>query len=134
VFGDTGWRDVLPEDTDFRGPVDYYGPLAAIYAQAQAVLGCTSPLLPAGLTQRHFDVWAAGGLLLSDATPGLSLFPDELTREISFAHPGRIGGMFQRFEHRPAERADLIRAWRELILAEHTYAHRAATVLDCLGG
>ncbi len=133
VYGDDGWDALVPELSDRRDPVDYYGPLAGIYAAAGAVLNVTSLLLPAGLTQRHFDVWAAGGFLLSDATPGLGVIPVELSRPISFAKPEEAVTLFGHFAAHPEERADLAGAWREHILAHHTYAHRVRTVLDLLG-
>ena len=39
------------------------------------------------LTQRHFDVWAAGGFLLTDRTPGLDIFPRELVEPIVLRPP-----------------------------------------------
>ena len=133
VFGDQGWRELLPQGTDLRGPVDYYGPLAAVYGRAGAVLNVNGLLLPAGLTQRHFDVWAAGGLLLTDACPGLDLFPPELVQEIAFRRADELPGLARRVLAEPAWRQDLIRAWSAHILAHHTYAHRAAALLDWLG-
>lgn len=132
VFGDALWREAAPEVTDLRPEVDYYGPLRHIYAQAEACLNVTSLLLPAGLTQRHFDVWAAGGALITDSSPGLGLFPDELCQEITFRWPEEIGGIFKRLARDKALRADLIRAWREHILAEHTYRRRLERLLNWL--
>ncbi|EPR42739.1 hypothetical protein dsx2_2656 [Desulfovibrio sp. X2] len=132
VFGDAGWDALVPGLTDRREPVDYYGPLADIYAQAGAVLNVTSLLLPAGLTQRHFDVWAAGGFLLTDATPGLAIFPEELWREISFGRPDDIPGLFRKFKNSRTSRETLTAAWRELIFEKHTYRHRVRSVLDWL--
>ncbi len=130
VYGDAGWNRLAAGLADRRAPVDYYGPLAAIYRQAGAVLGMTSLLLPAGLTQRHFDVWAAGGLLLSDATPGLDIFPKELVREVRFTRAEDIPGLFARFRERPGLREGVVSAWRDVILKEHTYGHRVRSVLD----
>lgn len=132
VFGDALWREAAPEVTDLRPEVDYYGPLRDIYAQAQACLNVTSLLLPAGLTQRHFDVWSAGGALITDATPGLAIFPEELCREVRFRWPEEIGHIFRRLTRDTALRADLIHAWREHILAGHTYRHRVERLLNWL--
>lgn len=133
VFGDAGWREALP-GADLRPEVDYYGPLAAMYASAGAVLGCTSPLLPAGLTQRHFDVWAAGGLLLSDSTPGLDIFPPELTREIVVRKAQNIEPLFRRFMTDARLRDEVINAWRAHVLADHNYVRRATQVLEIAAG
>jgi hypothetical protein len=127
VHGDGAWRTLVPSAFDLRAPVDYYGPLAGMYASARCVIGATSPLLPRGLTQRHFDVWAAGGCLISDDTPGLDLFPAELTRPITFHTPSSIPAALASLER---NRMDLIRAWRELVSREHTYAHRIQSILE----
>jgi spore maturation protein CgeB len=97
-----------------------------MYASARCVVGATSPLLPRGLTQRHFDVWAAGGCLLSDDTPGLDLFPEELTRPVVYRAPSDIPDALKSLER---DRAGFIHAWRELVSREHTYAHRIQSIL-----
>jgi len=98
-----------------------------MYASARCVVGATSPLLPRGLTQRHFDVWAAGGRLVSDATPGLELFPRELTAPITYKTPAHLAGAVAALEEAGP---GLAQAWRELILNKHTYSHRIRTILE----
>ena len=133
MFGDEGWRELLPAGADLRGPVDYYAAFPRICAAAAACLNCTSPLLPRGLTQRHFDTWAWGGLLISDATPGLDLFPAELTRPVTFRKPEDIAPLLRSFTSATAHSAALREAWRAEIKRAHTYAHRVRTVLETLG-
>lgn len=133
VFGDSAWKEHLPQGTDIRSGVDYYTELPGIYRQSAWNLNVTSLLLPAGLTQRHFDVWAAGGFLLTDDTPGLDIFPDELTREITFAAPGDIPELAKRLAPDTTLRKDLAAAWHRHILDQHTYGHRVRRVLDILG-
>ena len=128
VFGDDPWRALLP-GVDLRPMVDYYGPLASIYARAAFSLNATSLLLPRGLTQRHFDVWAAGGFLLTDATPGLDIFPRELTREISFSRPADLAPLLRRLEADEPRRETLRQAWRSLVMTEHAYEKRLETLL-----
>ena len=133
VFGDEGWQALAPSVADLRGPLDYYGPLAAVYRSAGCVLNATSLLLPAGLTQRHFDVWIAGGTLISDATPGLDLFPDELVAPMRVARAEDIAPRAEALMAAPDQRVTLGAAWREHILAHHTYAHRVAAILRAAG-
>lgn len=90
------------------------------------------PGLPGGLTQRHFDVWATGGFLLSDDNPGLGIFPRELVRETVFSRPDEAVARCRRFFSERNLRADLIHAWREEIAARHTYDIRVADLLDHL--
>lgn len=134
VYGDTGWRDYLPSvNLDLRPPVDYYTTLPSLYAAAPCTLNVTSLLLPAGLTQRHFDVWAAGGLLLTDTTLGLRIFPSELTREIALAAPADLAPRLDRLERESTLRADLTTAWRAHLSAHHTYTHRVRSLLSHMG-
>ena len=132
VYGDAGWRELLPESVTLRPPVDYYGALPGIYAGAGVTLNATSLLLPRGLTQRHFDVWAAGGCLITDATPGLELFPTGLTAPVCYASPGQAGALAASLLAQPRRRADLAASWREAIAAGHRYEHRLAALLERL--
>ena len=127
VCGDKAWRTLANATFTLLPPVDYYGPLAGMYASARCVIGATSPLLPRGLTQRHFDVWAAGGRLVSDQTPGLEIFPRHLTAPISYKTPAHISGAVAALDEAGPVFAQ---SWRELIQREHTYAHRIRTILD----
>ena len=132
VYGDAGWGDLLPEGLSLRPPVDYYGTLPGLYAGAGVTVNATSLLLPRGLTQRHFDVWAAGGCLVTDATPGLELFPAALTAPVRYASPGQAGPLAAKLLSQPNLRADLATSWREAIAAGHRYEHRLAALLERL--
>ncbi|MDQ7832841.1 MAG: DUF3880 domain-containing protein [Desulfovibrionaceae bacterium] len=131
VYGDGRWAELLPNRA-CRGAVDYYGALAAVYAAAGVNLNVTGLLLPHGLTQRHFDVWAAGGVLASDDNPGLGLFPAGLRREMTFSRPDEAVALCRRLLGEPGLRADLGRAWRAEIAARHTYDARVVEVCSRL--
>lgn len=133
VYGDEGWRSLLPPETVLRPAVDYYTRLPSIYAAAPYNLNITSLLLPAGLTQRHFDVWMAGGFLLSDATPGLELFPSELVTPITLRTPADIAERIAVFERDPAYRKELAAAWVAYITKQHTYRSRIREICERLG-
>ncbi|MGD9609241.1 MAG: glycosyltransferase [Desulfovibrionaceae bacterium] len=129
VCGDEAWRELLDEPFTALPCVDYWEGLPGRYASARYVLGAASLLLPHALSQRHFDVWAAGGCLLTDATPGLDLFPAELTRPITYRTAREIPELLRRPDQ---ERTALIAAWRTHIAAAHTYRHRVRTILESL--
>ncbi len=135
VCGDTAWEEHLQgrNGVSFIPPVDYYGPLMRLYSGARYTLNMTSLLLPHGLTQRHFDVWSAGGFLLTDTTPGLAIFPQELTRPISFTSASGATGLSDtilRLEKDKNLRKDLTKAWQSLIAQSHTYDARVATIIE----
>ncbi|MHC1789659.1 glycosyltransferase family protein [Solidesulfovibrio sp.] len=129
VYGDAGWRNLLTAGVTLGGPVAYFGPLAGLYAGAGLSVNATSLLLPRGLTQRHFDVWAAGGCLISDATPGLDLFPARLTAPIAFGTPAEAAGLAASLLADPGRRGELTALWRAHIAAGHRYEHRLTTLL-----
>ncbi len=127
LVGDDGWRDVLP-GAPVEPPVDYYTALPGLYARACAVLNVTSLLLPHSLSQRHFDVWAAGGLLLSDATPGLDIFPASLTEPIRLRGPADLPERLEALAATPKRTEALCAAWREELRRRHGYALRLRTL------
>ena len=127
LVGDGGWKDILP-GASVEAPVDYYAALPELYGRARAVLNVTSLLLPHSLNQRHFDVWAAGGLLLSDATPGLEIFPPSLADPIRLRCPAELPERLEALAAAP-QRAEALRAaWREEVRQNHTYARRLRTL------
>nr|WP_321513954.1 DUF3880 domain-containing protein [uncultured Pseudodesulfovibrio sp.] len=130
IFGDDGWKTL--ENADVRPVVDYYVHLPAIYRTAPVTLNITGMQLPAGLTQRHFDVWCAGGFLISDANPGLQIFPEELVEQITYIHPDEIHDLFLRYREETQDKQELRKAWRECILRDHTYSNRVDTILTAL--
>ena len=133
IFGGQEWLPYLPPlvsaGARLHPPVDYYARLPGIYAKARFNICLTSLQLPKGLNQRHFDIWMAGGLCLTDATPGLDLFPQELTRPITFTRAQNIAAVAEQAD---AQRAALIADWQSHLLAGHTYAHRVQTVLETI--
>ena len=136
VFGDPGWHTHLAHGAttpDIRGPLDYYAGLFDIYRKARYSLNITSLLLPQGLSQRHFDVWMAGGFLLTDSHPGLDIFDSELTAAIRIPKAQAFGAWFERFEKDKTLYKHLKTAWRAHLLARHLYEHRLATLLATLG-
>ena len=132
MVGDDGWKALLP-GADIRPPVDYYTALPDCYTRAQAVLNVTSLLMPHSLSQRHFDVWASGGLLLSDATRGLNVFADALVEPMRLRGPEDFMVKCAWFQAHPADALDLRHAWREHLRAAHGYEHRILRIMQTLG-
>lgn len=132
LVGDDGWHNLLP-GAKVLPPVDYYGALPDLYNRAACVLNVTGLLLPASLNQRHFDVWAAGGLLLSDATPGLNIFPQELTAPITLRKPEDFGRALAGFSANSKMRGEVISAWQCHIRQKHLYTHRISSIMRDVG-
>ncbi len=131
IFGDSAtWSQLLPTATNhvLCSGLDYYNELAMVYNKANSVLNVTSLLLPAGLTQRHFDVWAAGGFLFSDNTPGLEIFPLQLVKNIRLESPSVLTKAVKSLDQ--TMRHELCLAWQECIRLEHSYNKRMSYVVD----
>lgn len=124
VIGDSGWRELLP-DAGIMPPVAYED-LPGLYGASECVLNVTSLLLPQSLNQRHFDVWAAGGFLLTDYTAGLEIFPKELVEPVVLRSPGDFCRKLAEFEENPLLRNELAARWQVLIREKHSYEHRIA--------
>lgn len=127
VIGDDGWRRYLP-DARILPQVDYYGALARIYAGASCVLNVTSLLLPQSLNQRHFDVWAAGGILLTDYTADLEIFPADIVEPVILREPGQFPEKLASIRQKPAFWNDLAREWQECIGEKHGYEQRITEI------
>lgn len=139
IFGDTGWNNVLShnliKDQKVRlfPSVDYYDQLPYVYANARYSLALTSMQLPMGLNQRHFDVWLAGGFCITDATRGLSLFPNDLTEPITFKRPSDICPLINSIESKGNDyRQTLQQHWKEEIRANHLYTHRVEFIFESI--
>ena len=129
IIGDATWAQYVPKE-HLQPPVDYYTALPQLYYEASCVLNVTSLQLPSSLSQRHFDVWAAGGLLLTDATPGLGLFAQELTQPITVEHPNDLEVRMRELQANPSLTRSLRDAWRACLMEKHRYAHRVQTILE----
>lgn len=136
VVGDQGWHHWLPPsppETPLLPPVDYYTVLPGLYRAAPYTFNVTSLLLPGGLTQRHFDVWQAGGFLLSSRSGGLDVFPAELVNPVILDPEIPPEECMARLERQPGTRRELQHAWQRLLNDCHTYRHRIRFVAECLG-
>lgn len=123
IIGDDGWKELLP-GCMVENQVDYYGRLPDLYQNSGAVLNVTSLLLPGSLNQRHFDVWAAGSMLLTDTSRGLDIFPSELTSPIKLDKPEEITEKYTYWQKHQNLRGELIQAWQEHLKTQHTYTQR----------
>ncbi len=126
------WRALLPHARDLRPAVDYYARLPGIYANAEFSLDLTSLLLPEGLTQRNFDVWAAGGFCLGDRNPGQEIFPAELVEASSFRTPAEAAALAEYYRANPAHKKQLQQGWRQHILSHHNYQQRLNQALELI--
>lgn len=128
VHGDAAFKELVDAPFEMAGPVDYYGRLSAVYAGAGVNLALGSLLLPWGLTQRHFDVPAAGGRLVSDATPGLAVFGQDASLVPAFRTKDELCELVEAALSGPSDQRPL----SEVVRLRHQYVHRLRGLLEHL--
>lgn len=132
VYGGPGWNALGLDHVSAKQPVDYHTQTPAVYSSAKINLNISSIQLAAALNQRAFDVPACGGFLLTDLredaatlfTPGhdIAVYAslDDLKEKTSYY-----------LDHEDERLAMAARA-RERVLREHTWAHRAQSIIQAL--
>lgn len=136
VFGPESWQAALPD-----GYQDRYGgfvapqDLADAYASTELTLNIHSHQCPTCLNPRDFDAPAAGGAVIGDWVDDMELGLFELEREaLAFRS---LDEAAERIRSTLADR-DGLQTMREAayqrVQSEHTYAHRARSVLETVFG
>ena len=86
--------------------------------------------MPSALTQRHFDVWLAGGFLLTTPTDGIDIFKSDLTSLIVANTPQMVLELAEKYTTTAHFYKEIQLNMRNLILANHFYSHRLQTILS----
>ncbi len=85
-----------------------------------------------GLNMRTFEVLAAGGFLLSDYVRGMESLLQPGEEVVCFDSDEDLSGQVDRYLRDDPARAMIAAAGHRRVLAEHTYRHRMAALLDAL--
>jgi spore maturation protein CgeB len=131
VFGDEGWAEALVEGL-YRGWVPYGAELRKVYSSSAFVLDVRQPQGRTGLTQRIFDASACGSPILAEWSPELETLFDP-GEEVQFFH-----NLEEAVEKKECYLSDPKAARKAgekamlRVLAQHTYRHRAARILQAL--
>ncbi|MBI4789823.1 MAG: glycosyltransferase [Chloroflexi bacterium] len=105
-----------------------------VYNASQICLNIHHPQTQvAGLNLRTFEVLAAGAFLLTDRVAGMDelLVPGEETA--CYASPAQARSQVEHYLAQRDERLRIGQRGRARVLREHTYRHRAQTILEKLG-
>jgi spore maturation protein CgeB len=132
IYGDQGWRELLGEGYTLQPVVNYYDDLPQVYGATAINFNATSLQMKAAMNQRIFDAPAAGGFVLTDFREQLAeLF--EVGEEVAcFGEPGEIPELVRFYLKHSRLRQQMTTKARRRVLAEHTYRHRVATMLDTM--
>jgi spore maturation protein CgeB len=81
------------------------------------------------LNQRHFDPYLAATPVVSDDLPDLTRCFDPGTEVLVYRDAEELNELYARLRRDPGFAAAIGERGRRRVLAEHTYAHRLATLL-----
>ena len=104
-----------------------------IYCASDINLNVQGAHMVRGENFRLFEIAACGAFCLTTPKPDLALwfrFGEEIE---TFDDVAELRAQVARFLAAPAERAERAARARSVVLAAHTYGHRAAQILDALG-
>lgn len=128
VYGNDPWQNL--EDIEYKGPIDYQTQANLLYNATKINLNITSPQLQTAINQRIYDVSAAGGFLLTDYRRDLDRLLNGAV--VSYSNFSELkDGCVYYLEHED-ERKDIAKKAREIVLNNHTWAHRAQTLIEAV--
>lgn len=125
-----GWRD-MPQPhlrSANRGVLPRWG-IAAVYASAQVVLGCTieAQRREGMVNNRVFEAMASGAVLLTDHSAALE---EAAEGTVLFANgAAEVATQLQWVQDNPQAAEEMGRRARALVLRKHTWGHRAVQIL-----
>ena len=122
VWGDAAWRDTI--DPERCHPPLPYEKLHTVYGRCGVNLSVSHVQNVNSVTQRHFDVPACGGFLLSDWRACMGDLFDVGEELVAFHSFEEARALAERYVGDGAERRRIAERARRRVLAEHTYVHR----------
>lgn len=131
VYG-PGWSGP-PGPGRVRGGRVPHTRLGAIYAGHAASLNIRNAVnVVAGLNQRNFDPYLFGAAVIGDNQPDLARCFELTTETLVFASTAELDVLHARVKHDPAWITSVAVRGLARIRAEHTFAHRLATLTKVL--
>jgi spore maturation protein CgeB len=107
--------------------------LGAIYRSATAVLNVRNEHnVLSGLNQRHFDPYLAATPVVSDDLADLPRCFDPGTEVLVYHDAAELNDLYARLRREPGFATTIGARGRQRVLAEHTYAHRLATLIGLI--
>lgn len=132
IYGDPGWRGLLGKGFGLLPEVNYYDELPQVYGATAVNFNATSLQMKAAVNQRVFDAPAAGGFVLTDFREQLAEVFTVGEEVACFGEPGEIPELVRYYLQHPVIRTRMTAKARTRVLAEHTYRHRVAALLDTM--
>jgi hypothetical protein len=129
VWGDEGWRAVVPHGARYRGPAGHFHKLPRIYSGDGIHVDIGRLYQLDIVTLRVFDVVSCGGFVLAhhnEELTDLFVLGEEL---VSWRTPAELHEKVSYYLAHPEERRRIAAAGRARLLRDHTVAKRLAPLL-----
>lgn len=132
LVGDKGWTELFKHVKGWRyhKELSYYDDLPSFYPVSEINFNCTSRQMKGAVNQRVFDVPCCGAFLLTDDRMGLEDLFEPGTEVIAYRTKDEIPELLERYLADPQARQRIADAGRRRVLAEHTYDHRMASLIE----
>lgn len=130
VYGDEGWRELLPGYGNIHGPVHYFRELPLLYCGADVNVNATSFQMNGALNQRVFDCAAAGAFLLTDHQEDMDIFFDVGLDAVCYRTPEEAVELAAWYLGHEAARREVTGRARARVLADHTYERRMQVLVS----
>jgi spore maturation protein CgeB len=134
IVGDGGWNELLKDRAGWRyhSELSYYDDLPDFYPLSKINFNCTSLQMKGAVNQRVFDVPCCGAFLLTDYRRQVEDLFEPGSEIVFYNHPDQIPGLIELYIDAPEKRKAVAEAARKRVLAEHTYDHRMATLVEAM--
>tara|TARA_B100000959_G_scaffold285138_1_gene358903 strand:- start:1659 stop:3443 length:1785 start_codon:yes stop_codon:yes gene_type:complete len=132
VFGDNGWKELLPPSFHFHSEVNYHKKLPEIYRSTEVNLNISNVQLKNSVNQRLFDVCACGSFLLTDRSFAVQRFLTPGESVETFETYKELRKKVEHYLNYPEKQEAIAKKGCKIILEQHTYEHRIKEILSLL--
>jgi spore maturation protein CgeB len=132
VWGDNGWRRILPETIQYSGPVGHFYELTKVYNASRINLDINRIYQRDIVTMRIFDVLACKGFVLADYSGDLGELFALDSEVVAYRSISEIPSLVSHFLSHPHECEEIAQAGYEKALKEHTIKLRTECMLNNL--
>lgn len=138
IFGDPDWKLIARRVPDITDCIYATGALnssqmCALFARSKIFMSIGHPQMITGVTQRIFDAAAAGAFQVTESKAEvLELFPDQCVE--TFSTIAELREKIAYYLVHPEEREAKVTTARARVLGEHTWKHRARSILEIIFG
>ena len=135
IYGNEDWIPLIertPLESCFRGGIDPVTELPHLFTSCAVNINLHSVQCRGSLNQRDYNAPIAGGFLVSDWVPGAGRHFEPGREAVYVSSAADMRMAVQYYLEHPELRGGIVNAARERVVRDHTYAHRAGSILRAI--